>query len=619
MRTRRRGYPQALTLAAVAILLAACGRIADELTPDTATGSSSVFYKDLDDVDVSGPFRYALNVGADPRDVYLVFTNPTLGDLEPPALQLLSVNGGAPTQSHLQSFGPLVSSDSRSLATGNEPRPHGFRGPSEFLEWEPGTSPRSFPGSANLVPGPEFYVPPAPGPGPGEYSLGSVYQFYDANLELVDATLAVRNENVATANGPKTVEIWVASDEYSGGVAGNPAVNDDTANPFDVTRGMAQELANAFLSSPTGDDIYHWISEVFGAEWSAGGSPPYTIGFSELIDGQDTITILLYPILFGSNDTRGPGGVVGFFWSKDNYANEPVSNRRIMFYLDSDSYAFPCNPGEPCNFASLPSWEIEDSWPNDIVSTLAHEFQHMINFHERVAARGVETDLWLNELMSLVAEDFVEYERTLAGPRGVDPRVFTGGAAGNPGNVFGRLPLYNAANSVGLADWGGSGDVLESYSLAYAFGAYLARNYGGARFFEELMQSGSELSEQMITDAILAAGGSAGVTMEALLMQWGAAVVLSDDSSQSAPTRLNSGGWLDSSSEGGEPYRLGSINHFLYTPELAPAQQTGLRVVSTSPLPAYSKLIYRVGSGLTGTIDLEITAAQNMDFAVVVK
>jgi hypothetical protein len=202
----------------------------------------------------------------------------------------------------------------------------------------------------------------------------------------------------------------------------------------------------------------------------------------------------------------------------------------------------------------------------------------------------------------------------------VDPAVDGGtGSAGPDGNRFGRLPLYNTASTIGLRNWGGSGDVLESYSIAYAFGAWLARNYGGAELFEHLIADESPGATDMIRNAIFDTTNQAGVTMEDLLMQWGAAVVLSDDPTQLPPTRLNAGGWITSETTGLESYDLGSINHFNYDPELAPVLNTGLPAVSVTPLPALSKVIYRVGTNLSGVVELEINAEPGTDFAVVVK
>ena len=624
-----RGRGAALALAGFSFLIAGCGWFAEELAPDTAATTASVFYKDLDEVDTNRPINYSVDLGQDPREVYLVFTNPTSGEIDPPALDVLSINGGAPSASQLASMGPLTGADPRALVSDPTPSLRALRGPAEFLDWTPTAPPRSFGGAAALAPSPDNYVPGAPGA--GQYSEGSTYEFYDSELDPFDAVLAARNE-FPTANGTKTVEVWVATSVYNSGDPADPSDGDDALNPYDVTTGMAQDLADAFLSDDDGtgpcpidgsydcaNDIYDWISAIFGAEWAAGGDAPYSIEGFPTVDGQDTITILLYPILIFPDD-EGPGGVVGFFWSKDNFSTIAGSNRRIMFYLDSDSFAFPCNVGEGCVIGSLPSWQIEDVWPNDIVSTLAHEYQHMINFHVRGAMQGLETDLWMNELMSLVAEDFVEFERTQTGPRGVDPSSFAG-AAGDPNNTEGRLPLYNSANSISLSDWGGSGDDLESYSIAYAFGAFLARNYGGASLYEALSESTQPSASDMITDAIFGATAEAGVTMEELLMQWGAAVVLSDDPTQVAPTRLNSGTWIDSqtSSAPSESYSLGSINHFAYSPAPEPQVAGGLRVLSTSPLPPHSKIIYQVGTDLSGVLDLEIIAAQSTDFAVVVK
>ncbi|MCK4514682.1 MAG: peptidase M30, partial [Spirochaetaceae bacterium] len=257
----------------------------------------------------------------------------------------------------------------------------------------------------------------------------------------------------------------------------------------------------------------------------------------------------------------------------------------------------------------------------DTVVTLAHEFQHMIHYYQRDIVLGASTETWLNEMMSLVSEDLVGRKLfdgiqglNIRGPRGVLPSL--GGGAGPADNDYGRLPLYNANPSINLTTWLSLDDVLKSYSIAYAFGAFLTRNFGGAELLQAMMDSASSNSETVISSAIAAAGGPAGATMDDLLWKWGVSVLLSDDPLAPSGFRMNTGGWIDSTVDT-TTYSLGSINHFNYNPA-GPVIHTA----SSYPLAemeGMSTIFYELGLGQTGALTATLLVPNGVDFTVVVK
>jgi hypothetical protein len=143
------------------------------------------------------------------------------------------------------------------------------------------------------------------------------------------------------------------------------------------------------------------------------------------------------------------------------------------------------------------------------------------------------------------------------GPRGVAPSE---GGAGDPGNTAGRLPGYIFYPDISLEVWGAV-DTLGSYSAAYAFGAYLTRNYGGADFVRRVVQSAYP-DERSVVSAAESASGRA-ESMVGLLARWGVAALLSGRTDAPEGYRYNSGGFF-TSSVGGAEYRLGSINMYNY-------------------------------------------------------
>jgi hypothetical protein len=114
--------------------------------------------------------------------------------------------------------------------------------------------------------------------------------------------------------------------------------------------------------------IYPTNTGTFGSEWKPG------------IDGDERITLLMFDIKDGYS---GSGGFVGgYFYAVDSFLQEKLpehikSNQREMFYLD-------INPSDPSSDRYL--------------STIAHEFQHMIHFNN-----DAREYTWVNEACSQIA------------------------------------------------------------------------------------------------------------------------------------------------------------------------------------------------------------------------
>jgi hypothetical protein len=414
-----------------------------------------------------------------------------------------------------------------------------------------------------------------------EAATGTESEFFvGADGRRARATLVSRIDDRKGPSG-RAVEMWVESGNLS-------------CNGGKVTPDMVSAIGSRFLQPGSADDdILDWVTEMVGEPW---GTTPY----SNLIGDSRTITILIYNI-----EGNGAGGTVGYYWSKDSFDRRavPSSNERVMFYLDS----------ETLSEAEGTAWEITDYWPSVLISTLAHELQHTVHFYQRQVVRGANTETWLNETMSLMVEDLISEKLGIPGPRGVSPVIYSTGCAGEAQNYTGRLPRYNRVNNRSVTAWGGTGSVLDSYSLAYSFGAYLARNFGGVELLRAMMESGASSSERVLQEAISTRGYRNG-TLEQLLWRWGVSTIRSD-APASEPFLLNSGHW----STAAESFVLGSINHYNYPS----ADTVGPRVftgdISTVVLEPGAKLIYRVGENLIGAVELTVSAGPDIDFAVVRK
>lgn len=375
--------------------------------------------------------------------------------------------------------------------------------------------------------------------------------------------------NVTTNLGSKTLNIWVSNDSFD---SGSGCIKSKC-----VTQTMVDQLADTFLKTNLDNDIYDWVTNIYEAEWGDD-----TNGYTGLITANNEITILLTDI---DGDDSPSGGVIGFFWSKDNLDKATVSgsNERIMFYADAVMFA----NGEG-------TWDIDDFWPKEMVSTLAHEFQHMINFYQKRILLDTDSDIWINEMLSETTEDLIATKIQHIGPRGIE---YTDGSDGPTGNTNGRYPLYNTNNTLSLTAWN---NTLADYSKVNAFGTYLIRNYGGAKLLHDIMHN-TYVDEQAVVDAVNKSTEGSGKTFDNLLNEWGTAVLLSDiESPENLPT-YNTGDFTYRT-HNGTTYDMGSINFFNYDP--LPTIYTA----AGGTVQAQGNYYYKVGDNLTGdvTINLEL-------------
>ena len=412
---------------------------------------------------------------------------------------------------------------------------------------------------------------------------GQRFTFFDV-IDLAEVPATVRR---VVTDGTVTVAVWVADQEW----AATCASRGDC-----VTREMVDAVTDRFLSPGANNDIYDWITNIFGAPW----------GPHEVV-GQDGQPLLLpaeaanelHIMMF---DIEGDGvapGTLGYVWRGHNFLRQPddpvyqYSSERVILIMDA------------------PLLSLSES---DFLATLAHEFQHVIHFYQKLVLRDAFSEAWLNEQASEVAEDLVADKLMIRGPRGVahdDP------TAGEPENQRGRLNVYNLYNDSQVTAWDDSGI---NYSLNYAFGAYLARNYGGAALYRDIVQS--DRAGVGAIEAAMSAQGHDESFLE-LLVNWGAATLLSDNTAAPAPHQYNTGNWRTSYT-GGLEYRLGSINLYNYVigrpgrlarpgPYLHPVPSFNDRTQ-----PPHSNMYTTLGRQ-SGTLRLNVTAdAQNI-ITVVVK
>ncbi len=509
-----------LTITAVAVLFVSCEMVQDLLgtssddasgggsDPNDATFSSSLYR--LEGV-YEGVSTVTADLGASPRDVYYVFSN----------LSGSRVNvGDAITESYVL-WGP----NDRVQAIGQHFSPSAF------------PESRYTPAIRGLPPGRSQVVPQTVRESVGSdavgassvawralssYSVGSTERLY-TNLDgskFVEATV-----RALSSDGTREVYIWV---------------DDVIYNSEGLIDAAYEALADRFLKSGNDNDIYDWVTTIFGAPWGIHDSP-----VSLIPSESDDIHILLYDI---------EEGYAGYFWSKDNVASTYYggSNERLMFYIDHTFFAAQDGP----------TWDISDSGPADMVSTLAHEFQHMINFYQREILRDPDNyfrvDTWINEMSSMVAEDLVADKLAIAGP-----------ADGRLGSYIIGAAEYRVTDR--YPDGSNINVIVTYYALYYSFGAYLSRTYGSQLFTEIARQpiaapaenidgSSNGNGEIALRSAIEAVTGEAAPTLDELIRRWAIAMFVSDDPTATVPFSINESDGFISSQTNGTTYNLESID-----------------------------------------------------------
>lgn len=375
----------------------------------------------------------------------------------------------------------------------------------------------------------------------------------DDSFATVPMTLRKSSSPVTVAgDGTRSLHIWVADDCWG----------PSSGKAYAVTQEMVDVLEQKFLAAGLNNDIFDWTSGLVGEEWGSAAPAAWEkfIGF----DGR--IHIWLYDL---ERDNSTNGGLMGYYYSGNNLTDNTflpagaATNSMVGFAVDAIALANPKSNGSELEDAT---WSVNDYWPKETISTLAHELQHAIMFYQKLilneATKPPET--WLNEMCSQVVEDFLSEKLVMEGPRGV---LGTDFSPGSSGNTQGRLPLYNYFSEASLTQWGSSGQAVDkSYSTAYAFGAYLARVYGPG-LFRSLVQSKDVSLSDLTLRLTQAPYNRSGLTSAGLLAEWTAAVHLSDSTTAPDHLRMNKTEAFTWTVDG-NTYKLGSINHHNYKYQL---------------------------------------------------
>lgn len=195
-----------------------------------------------------------------------------------------------------------------------------------------------------------------------------------------------------------------------------------------VNQQAVEAVLNAFDNQTPANankGIYETVTGVFG-------NPPNR-------DGDDKIIILILDIKDHHNPPDVMGYVAGYFHEVNQSPSHPNSNKAEIFYID----------GVQSNLTTTGGL-------NTAMSTVAHEFQHMIRFAQFTMS-GIAEETFFDECLSLTAELICGY------------------------SIFNQT-LYAGETNIYLTEWRKDDPdpnlVLNDYSRAARFGLYLLEQFG---------------------------------------------------------------------------------------------------------------------------------------------
>lgn len=324
-----------------------------------------------------------------------------------------------------------------------------------------------------------------------EYNTDDAQTNAEQNYEVAEGIVDDNDDDgsdgwlrlTATLRGQSDhANVWIIDEYYDN-------LSESDTDAF-ITSEQAEKVAEVF------DAVYYPETNILGYEY--GGGPDGDGGR----DGETRVNILIYDLYFDASDDQSDGHV-GYFWGKDHYSTEQLS---------SWGYSYKSNYSEIFYIDSL----FMDTYAGITYSTLAHEYQHMIHFNEKYLKKNVTSSTWFNEMLSLVTEDMMAsyLEDALGDDYSADEN----------GPVASWMSYFNYYYwSYGVTDWDDTYGY--TYATAYAFGAYLARNYGGAEFIKELA-SNAYADEASVTAALKALDCDE-TTFDEAFERYGEAVVYS--------------------------------------------------------------------------------------------
>lgn len=326
-------------------------------------------------------------------------------------------------------------------------------------------------------------------------SSGQEVYLAKTNTSSSEAVSSSYSRYVSEGSG-LTLSTAESSSDQTGSGSGSPKSSiTNFVAPVDLSPSRFAKGSRSARSAST-------ISEVSMSDYDDTGS--YTVNGTSY----QKVNIVVYDI--GNDYTASSGsstGIVGYFYAKDYYYSSSTTNS-VIDYSNVGKYFY------------IDAYYAVD-YTDTVYSTLAHEFQHMINWGVKDMDQGLDPSTWYNEMMSMLSEDMMRNYLGLDYDDAPED----------------RLPLFERCYKDNGLEYRSTSSYLTllSYANSYAFGAWVLRQFGGVQVLAD-MSSNAYVDMSSVVHAVNSVNGTSYDAEDLLKMYAEACIFNTTDSSYAYPT-----------------------------------------------------------------------------------
>lgn len=247
--------------------------------------------------------------------------------------------------------------------------------------------------------------------------VGTTQKEFYLDVETEDAKLQWYSKGTATlqaigrnAQGKAICYAWVLGEVKGYDAAGNELYTEETSFTEEetapigkVNRKLAQAYADAFVK------IYDLDTTLMGNPpnkvfYDTEGNPNSLVDIDYLSDTSSIINLLFWDV----RHQKEYATIAGYYWIKDLFPKKEDAKTITGTAPSPDSYTTYSNAG---NYLYINAYLSNDT--GNILTTIAHEFQHMISRNMKGIENRTDTELGeanstiFEEMMSVGTEDFV--------------------------------------------------------------------------------------------------------------------------------------------------------------------------------------------------------------------
>ena len=194
-----------------------------------------------------------------------------------------------------------------------------------------------------------------------------------------------------------------------------------------------------------------------------------------------------------------------------------IKNQSYLGYFSSNNYSSGAQI--EAIFTDIES-AFNEKKKSEVLSTICHEFSHLLTHVNKYLKKGLLYETWYTELLAMISEDFFKDDLNVSIENSSQARFFS----------F----VNNGSYVYGFKNWQSDAYMANSYANAYTFGAFLARNYGGAELFYEIFHN-DYVNEESIVRAVNKVN-KINITFNDLLKEFCYILVNIDNSDKNLPS-----------------------------------------------------------------------------------